>query len=116
VRKRELQIGTVLTLAGGYTSRCQRHDTLSTGKQEPSSEAISQVVARKQFGAKGDGDEIALTERREERLRLTETAWIRIKSAQHRGIRRVAFTRLPAVFGVFDPDRICTSQHGQTRT
>jgi len=32
--KQELPIGTVLTLAGGYGSHCQRHDTLSPGKQE----------------------------------------------------------------------------------
>src|SRR2546426_1084161 len=32
---RELLIGTVLTLAGGYGSRCQRRDTVSPGSREP---------------------------------------------------------------------------------
>src|SRR6266581_8440820 len=73
--------GEVLTFAGGYGSRCQRHDTLSPGSREPSSEEITQVryllPLAEQFGCKGDGDEIAPTERCEERLRPTETAWIR---------------------------------------
>src|SRR6266404_4906843 len=74
-------IGAVLTLAGGYGSRCQRRDTLSPGSRKPSAEEISQVMhlrmLAEQFGCKGDGDEIAPTESCEERLRLTETAWIR---------------------------------------
>src|SRR5258708_17775157 len=73
--------GTVLTLEGGYGNRCQRRDTLSPGSRKPSSEEISQVIylltLAEQFGCKGDGDEIAPTERCEERLRLTETVWIR---------------------------------------
>jgi len=46
-----------------------------------SSEEISQVIylltLAEQSVCKGDGDEIAPTERCEERLRLIETAWIR---------------------------------------
>jgi hypothetical protein len=56
----------------------QRRDTVSPGNREHSSEQISQVTylltLAEQFGCKGDGDEIAPTERCEERLRLTETA------------------------------------------
>src|SRR6266436_6398091 len=82
VLQQELLLGTVLTLAGGYGSRCQRGDTLSPGSSEPSSEEISPVIylltLAEQFGCKGDGDEIAPTERCEERLRLTEAAWIRV--------------------------------------
>jgi len=67
VLQQELLIGTVLTLAGGYGSRCQRRDTLSPGSREPSSEEISQVTylltLAEQFGCKGNGDEIAPTER-----------------------------------------------------
>ena len=76
--QQELPPGTVLTLAGGYGSRCQRRDTVSPGSREPSSEEIGQVIylltLAEQFGWKGDGDEIARAERQEERLRLTETA------------------------------------------
>src|SRR6266478_1188474 len=35
VLQQELLIGTVLTLAGGYGSRCQRRDTLSPGSRNP---------------------------------------------------------------------------------
>src|ERR1700686_5460749 len=81
VLKLELLIGAAVTLGGGYGSRCQRHDTLSPGSRELSSEEISQVIylltLAEQFGCKGDGDEIAPTDRCEERLRLTETPWIR---------------------------------------
>jgi hypothetical protein len=46
----------------------QRRDTLSPGSREPSSEEISQVIylltLAEQFGCKGDGDEIAATEKR----------------------------------------------------
>ena len=69
--------GEVLTFAGGYGSQCQRHDTLSPGSREPSSEEITQVryllPLAEQFGGNGDGNEIAPTERCEERLQLTET-------------------------------------------
>ena len=79
--QQELLIGAVLTLAGGYGSRCQRLDTLSAGSRKPSAQEISQVIylltLAEQFGCNGDGDEIAPTERCEERLRLTETAWVR---------------------------------------
>jgi len=65
VLQQELLIGTVLTLAGEYGSRCQRRDTLSPGIRKPSSEEISQVIysltLAEQFGCKGDGDEIAPT-------------------------------------------------------
>ena len=44
VLQQELLIGTVLTLAGGYGSRCQRRDTLSPGNRERSSEETSQVI------------------------------------------------------------------------
>jgi hypothetical protein len=72
---------TALVLAGGFDSRCQRRDTLSPENRKSSSEATRQVTyllaAAEQFGCKGDGDEIAPTERCEQGLRVTETAWIR---------------------------------------
>jgi hypothetical protein len=81
VLQQELLIGTVLTLAGGYGSRCQCRDTVSPGSREPSSEEFSQVMylltLAEQLGRKSDGDEIAPTERCEDRPRLAETAWIR---------------------------------------
>src|SRR5438309_9581164 len=78
---RELMVGTVVTLAGGYGSSCQRRDSVSPGSRGLSSEEISQVIylltLAEQFGCKGDGNEIASTERCAERLRPSETAWIR---------------------------------------
>ena len=63
-------------IAGGYGSRCQRRDTLSPGSRKPSSEEISQVIylltLLEHFDCKGDGDEIAPTDRCEEQLRLPE--------------------------------------------
>ena len=68
-------------IGDGYGSRCQQRDTPSPGSRKPSSGEISQVIylltLAEQFGGNGDGNEIAPTERCEERLRLTETAWIR---------------------------------------
>jgi hypothetical protein len=70
--QQELLIGILLTLAGGYGSRCQSGDTLSPGSRKPSSEKISQVMYLHalggQFGRKGDGDEIARTQKCEERF------------------------------------------------
>ena len=60
----------MLTLARGDGSRCQRRDTVADN-WELSPEEISQVIyllmLAEQFAFKGDGDEIALSERCEER-------------------------------------------------
>jgi hypothetical protein len=76
VLQQEPLIRTVLTLAAD-TAAAVNSVTLRRGKQKPSSEEISQVIylltLAEQFGCNGDGDEIAPTERCEERLRLAET-------------------------------------------
>ena len=64
-------------IGDGYGSRCQQHDTPLPGSRKPSSGEISQVIylltLAEKFGGSGDGDEIARTQRCEERLQLTET-------------------------------------------
>ena len=75
--QREPLVRTVLTFGDGYGSRCQQRDTQLPGSRKPSSGEISQVVylhtLAEHLGGNGDGNEIAPTERCEERLQLTET-------------------------------------------
>src|SRR5882672_6823707 len=66
---------------GGDGRRCQRHDSLSPGGGEPCSGKIRQVIhllsPRSIVAAKVMAMKLHRTDRCEQQLRLTETAWIR---------------------------------------
>ena len=57
-------------IGDGYGSRCQQRDTPLPGSRN---QVTYSLTLAEKFGGNGDGDEIARTERCEERLQLTET-------------------------------------------
>lgn len=63
--KQGLLIRAVLILARGYARCCQRLDTVSAGKVLLERRQVTYLLTQ-QFGCKGDGDEIAPIERREQ--------------------------------------------------